>query len=77
MDHRRHGVDDFKVVGGVQASYAGLGCFWAPCYDAFVRELEASTWRITFSTFMGGFNEDFGDGIAARGGRVVVGGHCC
>ncbi|HYI67434.1 MAG TPA: S-layer homology domain-containing protein [Candidatus Limnocylindrales bacterium] len=66
---------DFEVVAGVQGEYAGLGCFWVPCYDAFVRELEAGIWDITFSTFLGGFNDDLGDGISVANGNVVVGGY--
>ena len=69
------GSVDFETMDPVQDSYAGLGCFWAPCYDAFVRELVAGTWQIGYSTYLGGYDEDYGNAIAVVGDGVAFAGY--
>jgi hypothetical protein len=66
---------DFETRRPVQSGYAGLGCFWAPCHDVFVRQLLVDTWQMGFSTFLGAFDEDAGNAIALAGDSVVVGGY--
>ncbi len=59
---------DFPTANALQSAYAGN-------YDPFVTEINASGSALVYSTYLGGSNRDFGQGIAAdpSGNAYVTG----
>jgi len=61
--------DDFPTTAGAPQTV------WGGNFDAFVTKLDAAGASLVYSTFLGGVNEDFGEGIAvdAAGNTYVTG----
>jgi hypothetical protein len=60
---------DFPTVQAVQSASGGGMCAYSttnpfPCNDAFVAELNAQGSKLVYSTYLGGPDEDVGEGIA-------------
>jgi len=65
---------DFPLASPIQSSLGGGLCEGA-CPDAFVTKLDATGSTLTFSTYLGGDGEDYGNGIAvdSLGSAYVTG----
>jgi hypothetical protein len=55
---------DFPTANALQASFIGGMCGVSPCPNAFVTELNPAGSAPVYSTYLGGNNGDFGNGIA-------------
>jgi hypothetical protein len=71
---------DFPTVQAVQSAAGGGMCAYSttnpfPCNDAFVAELNPQGSKLVYSTYLGGSDEDVGEGIAVdgRGSAHVTG----
>ncbi|MEJ2353033.1 MAG: SBBP repeat-containing protein, partial [Anaerolineales bacterium] len=62
---------DFPAVDAIQETKGADGCSAAPCADAFVTRVDASGSSLVYSTYLGGSQEDFGNGIRADGNGAV------
>ena len=63
------GSDDFPTMGGFDTTYGGRG-------DAFVTKIDAAGSGLTWSSYLGGFEEEYGRGVAVDpGGNVYVVGY--
>jgi len=56
---------DFPTMNAYQASYAGSG-------DAFVSRLSSSGTGLVYSTYLGGFSVDYGEGFSVEAGTAYV-----
>ncbi len=62
---------NFPTVNSLDATHGGGQCVTGPCPDAFVAKLNASGTQLAFTTFLGGGDVEFGNGIALdRAGRI-------
>jgi hypothetical protein len=55
---------DFPTANALQGSFTGGSCGVSPCPNAFVTEMNAAASSPVYSTYLGGNNGDFGNGIA-------------
>jgi hypothetical protein len=66
---------DFTTVAAIQAAKGADSCSTPPCADAFVVKVSATGNPLTYSTYLGGSMEDFGNAIVVDGlgGAYIVG----
>jgi len=67
--------DDFPLATPLQGAFGGGTCDSAPCPDAFVTEISSAGTTAIYSTYLGGNDTDFGQGITldSSGNAYVTG----
>ena len=66
---------NFTTVAAIQSTKGADSCSTPPCADAFVVKVSATGYPLTYSTYLGGSMEDFGNAIVVDGlgGAYIVG----
>jgi hypothetical protein len=66
---------NFPLANSLQNTYNGGRCTGVPCADSFVVKLNPSNNQLSYSTYLGGSNNDWVNGIALApdGGAYVAG----
>ncbi|MBI1729344.1 SBBP repeat-containing protein [Candidatus Acetothermia bacterium] len=66
---------NFPSVSSLQQTPGGGTCGTTPCYDLYVAKLNPTGSALIFSTYLGGNNNDYGQGIAltTSGDAILIG----
>lgn len=69
-------ANDFPTANPLQAAFGGGTCALSPCADAFATKLNPAGSALAYSTFLGGTDDDYGQGIAvdSSGNAYLTGG---
>jgi RHS repeat-associated protein len=64
---------NFPLANSIDNTFGGGTCGSVPCYDAYIAHLNIANNNLVYSTYLGGSNEDRGNGITLDGsGRAYV-----